>query len=235
MNAANESSHGGYRDDVAAYALGALPDDEAARLREHLESCEECREHLRWLLPAVDLLPRTVPQLRPPRRLRRRLMSTVHAEARSAERERRPAARGRDWTTLLWRPATAVAAGVLLAAGVGAGYLIHQPSGGGSSTLAVHATKRAQGVSGSFVRSGGSGILDVRGMPRLARDQVYEVWLRRGAAVEPASLFETSRDRSGEAAVPGPLGGADAVLVTREPRGGSAQPTSSPLLSVSLH
>jgi anti-sigma factor RsiW len=59
-----EPEHARYRDDLAAYALGALAGDEEAELRAHLERCEECREQLRWLQPAVDLLPRSVAQLR---------------------------------------------------------------------------------------------------------------------------------------------------------------------------
>jgi hypothetical protein len=61
------------------------------------------------------------------------------------------------------------------------------------------------------------------------------VWVQRGGTMEPSSLFSVRRNHSGEAAVPGPLDGADAVLVTKEPHGGSTQPTSRPLLSVSLH
>jgi hypothetical protein len=64
---------------------------------------------------------------------------------------------------------------------------------------------------------------------------VYETWVRRGNGVEPSSLFTLRRNRSGDAAIPGPLEGADAVLVTAEPRGGSSQPTSRPLLQASLN
>ena len=72
-------------------------------------------------------------------------------------------------------------------------------------------------------------------LPALARDQVYEVWVQRDGTLEPSSLFVPRRDQSAEAAVPGPLDGADAVLVTREPRGGSRKPTSPPLLRADLH
>jgi len=233
MSGPGERSHESYRDDLAAYALGALAEGEA-ELRDHLESCEECRQQLRWLQPAVELLPRSVPQLRPPPRLRRRLMSTVRAESRAARRERVPTRRRRDWSALLWRPATAAAAGVLLAAGVGGGYLLHEP-GDQTSVVAAKAAKGTPNASGSLERSDGSGILRVQGMPELARNQVYEVWVQRGGTMEPSSLFSVRGNRSGEAAVPGPLDGADAVLVTKEPHGGSTQPTSRPLLSVSLH
>jgi anti-sigma-K factor RskA len=228
-----QPGHGRYRDDLAAYALGALPEGEAAELRAHLERCEECRKQLRWLQPAVDLLPRSVPQVRPPKRLRNRLMRTVRAEARAADPGRAAGRRRRDWQALLWRPATAAAAGVLLAAGAGAGYLLHQPSEE-SSVIAGRAAGAAPSASGQLERTGGTGILRVQGMPRLAGGHVYEVWVRRDGSVQPSSLFSVRDNRSGEAAVPGPLEGADAVLVTREPSGGSPQPTSRPVLSVNL-
>jgi anti-sigma-K factor RskA len=233
MSGPGGAQHERYRDDLAAYALGALGEDEAVELREHLELCDECRVELRRLQSAVDVLPRSVPQRRPPARLRRRLMSTVRAESRAAL-GRAPGSRRRDWSALLWRPATAAAAGALLAVGVGGGYLLHEP-GGQSSVLAADAAKGAPSASGSLERSDGSGILRVQGMPALAGNQTYEVWVKRDGTVQPSSLFSVRGNRSGEAAVPGPLDDADAVLVTKEPRGGSAQPTSRPLLSVSLH
>jgi hypothetical protein len=63
---------------------------------------------------------------------------------------------------------------------------------------------------------------------------VYEAWVQRGGAFERSGLFELRRNRSGDAAIRGPLGGADAVLVTREPSGGSPRPTSPPLLRADL-
>jgi hypothetical protein len=72
-------------------------------------------------------------------------------------------------------------------------------------------------------------------MPSLASNQVYETWVRRDGRFEPSSLFALRANHSGEAAIKGPLEGADEVLVTREPRRGSAQPTSPPILRVDLH
>ena len=54
------AGHEHYRDDLAAYALGALEEPEAAELQRHLAECEACRIELRWLEPAVDMLPRSI-------------------------------------------------------------------------------------------------------------------------------------------------------------------------------
>jgi anti-sigma-K factor RskA len=235
---AEPSGHGRYRDDLAAYALGALDEREAAELQGHLRECEACRAHLRWLQPAVDLLGRSVDQLEPPGRLRERLLATMQAEAREASRagmEGARLSRLRDWGILLWRPATAVAAGALIVAGALAGYLLHEP-GESTSVVAARPSPGAPAtLAGTLERADGSAILTMSHLPALRPGQVYETWVQRDGSLQPSSLFVPRRDRTADAAVPGPLADADAVLVTREPRGGSRQPTSQPLLRADLH
>lgn len=233
------SGHERYRDDLAAYALGALQEREAAELERHLAGCEACRTELGWLQPAVDLLPRSIEQLEPPAALRERLMATVRAEARDTSSAGIGAAaprRRRQWGALLRRPAIAAAAAVsLLVVGAAAGYLFHQPRDS-SSVIAARPTSAAPpNLAGTLEREDGSAILAMSRLPALPRDDVYEVWVERDGALEPSSLFVPRRDGSAEAAVRASLDGADAVLVTREPRGGSRQPTSRPLLRADLH
>jgi anti-sigma factor RsiW len=231
--------HEELRDDLAAYALGALSPAEAAELERHLADCEACRTRLRWLQPAVDVLPASVEQLTPPDRLRDRLMESVRAEAqtfaepgaRTAPPKPRAGLRG-GWAGLLLRPATAFAAAVLIVAGVAAGYALR--GGEDDQTTTVAAQPLSPGVEAELVRQGDSGALHVRRMPAIDRDQVYEVWVQRGDGVEAASTFVLDRDGRAVAAVPG-LEGADAVLVTREPYGGSEQPTTDPLLETPLN
>ena len=232
------AGHERYRDDLAAYALGALEEPEAIELQGHLRDCEACRAQLRWLQTAVDLLPRSVEQLEPPARLRRRLAATVRAEARKGSRAGVVAAeprRLREWGALLWRPATAVAAGVLIVAGAAAGYLLHDPGESTSVVTARPLPSAPARVAGTLERQDGSAILTMSHLPALPPNDVYETWVQRDGTLQPSSLFVPRRDRTADAAVPGPLDNADAVLVTREPRGGSQQPTSPPLLRADLH
>ena len=230
---APQAGHQRYRDDLAAYALGALDEREEAELRRHLEGCEECRTHVRWLRPAVDLLPRTVEQLEPPRRLGERLMATVRAEAPARGQPEAPKpGRRRGWGAL-WRPAAAVGAVALVLAGAVGGYLLRQPDES-SEVIAAQAAPGGGSVTGTLERQDGSAILTMTDLPALPPGDVYEVWVQRGDRMEPSSLFVPRRDRSAEAAVPGPLEDAEAVLVTREPRGGSVEPSSDPLLRAEL-
>jgi anti-sigma-K factor RskA len=232
------------RDDLAAYALGALGADDAVVLERHLEGCESCNARLRWLSPAVDLLPATVQQRTPPPSLRENLMTTVRAEAvagdAAAEPARDPASPRESWWAgfrgLMLRPATGMAVLILLVVGVGAGYLLRGSGTAEPTTALVKAEplNNAVPVSATLERSGDSATLHVHELPAINSDEVYEVWVQRAGVMEPRSTFVLSMDGTAEAAVPGPLEGGQAVFVTREPRGGSRQPTTKPLLSAQL-
>jgi len=130
------------------------------------------------------------------------------------------------------RPAVAVGLAVLIAAGL-TGYLVRGGEQGETVSAEPLGPQAAQ-VSATLERHGDSATLHVSELPSLGRDEVYEVWVQRGDALEPASTFVLGLDGSAEAAVPGPLEGADAILVTAEPRPGSRAPTSEPLLQAPL-
>jgi anti-sigma-K factor RskA len=234
-----ESAHVS-RDDLAAYLLGALSPDEATLHARHLQDCERCQERLLWLRPAVDLLPVAVNQLEPPPGLRDRLMAEVDA---TAETQVAPVpARRRTWRlpgglSLGWRPAVALAACALLAVGLAGGYVLHPSSAPRATTTVVARPTNAappELASATLEREGNVANLHVKSLPQLPPGKVYETWLQRGDVMEPGSVFVLRKDGSADAAVPGPLAGADAVLVTREPRGGSSSPTSPPLLKAKL-
>ena len=235
-DATRHEDHERLRDDLAAYALGALGEGEAADLQRHLEGCESCRARLQWLTPAIDVLPAAVPQESPPEALRERLMETVRDEAAPparATRERRPARA--PWLSFVLRPATALAATALIAAGVGVGYVVadgDDPAAPASETLKAEAL--TSNVSATLELHGDSGTLHVNQMPELDPDEVYEVWVQRAGVMEPASLFVLDSKGAALAAVPGPLENAEAIAVTVEPSGGSQSPTTDPLLQAEL-
>ena len=77
--------------DVAAYALGALDETEAATFRAHLEACAVCQDELAAFAQVVDTLPASVPAYRASRRLRRRVLRAIADEpggARAPARRR---------------------------------------------------------------------------------------------------------------------------------------------------
>lgn len=229
----NENGHERRRDELAAYLLGALEPGEAAELERHLAGCEECRAELEWLRPAVQLLPESVQRVEPPRELRESLMTQVRAEAKTedggaARSPRRERGLLRGWVL---RPATGLAALVLIAAAVAA-FAIGGGSGGGSTTTT--STGHSPGVTAEMVSSGDTGTLHLANLHQLPPDKVLQAWVEREGQVESAkTLFVPNQDGTASATIDD-MHGVTTVMVTAEPRGGSAQPTSAPVVSVSV-
>ena len=150
------NDHRRYEEDLAAYLLDALVEEERREFESHLHSCPACQAEERWLRGAVDLLPSSVEQLEPPPALRERLMATVRAEAPAEGTEARRGARRRPWLGFVLRPAAAFAAAALIAVGVGAGYLIGNDDGGSTravATVAAKPTGVVPGARGEIVKS----------------------------------------------------------------------------------
>jgi anti-sigma-K factor RskA len=228
----NETDHGRWRDELAAYALGALEPGEAAELERHLAGCETCRTELDWLRPAVQLLPESVERVEPSPALREGLMEQVRAEARQSTRRswgfrnRRSPGAG-----LSWRPLAGLAAVALVAAAIGA-YAIGGGSDGSGTTTVV--AGQAPGVTAEMVRDGESGTLHLAHLDRLPRDEVLQAWVQRGERVVSAkTLFVPNRDGTASATIDD-MDGVTTVMVTAEPRGGSVQPTSEPIVSLAI-
>lgn len=230
----SEQDHERQREALSAYLLGALDSGEAAELEEHLAGCEECRTELAWLRPAAQVLPESVERVEPPPGLRAQVLaevrgdvSTLGRSAPSAERRR-----ARGWRSLLLRPATAVAAVALIAASALA-FAIGGDGGSGAGVTTVTAGK-APGVTARMVSEGGSGTLHLANLRRLPANQALQAWVERGKQVERAGpLFEPLADGTAVAAIDD-MQDVRTVMVTAEPRGGSALPTSAPLVSVSV-
>jgi anti-sigma-K factor RskA len=228
--------HSRYEDDLAAYLLDALAEDEAREMQRHMEGCPRCQERARWLQASVEMLPTAVEQLEPPPELRERLMQTVRAEATAGAAEPSPApARTRDrrgWLGRLLavpRPALALSAMLLAIAGGLVGYALGSGDGTDSTTVQAQVDPSVSGARATLERDGDKGILRVSGLPQ-HRNRIYEVWLARGEDVRPAGLFQVDRSGQGAAAIPTGLDEADQVMVSLEPPAGSAQPTSDPLV-----
>jgi anti-sigma-K factor RskA len=214
-------SHDALREDLAAYALGALDPDDVRKLEAHLAECAGCQDELRELRLGVDAVAASVEQRRPHRRLRRRVLA--EARAQRDVRERRGG----------WRPALAVAgiAGVLAAGAIG--YAL-RGDGAETTTIAAEPTDAAPaGAEAELVRAGDVAVLRTTGLAPLDSGDVYQAWVRDGSSIEPSSTYVVDRSGAGTVAIPQSLAGADEVMVTREPAGGSERPTTAPLIRVS--
>jgi hypothetical protein len=231
--------HTTYRDEVGAYLLGALTDAERTAFEDHLAGCAECRHELERLRPAADVLPRSVEQVEPPPSLKRSLMEVVEREARAAGTAE-PARRsvGERLRGLL-RPVRPLVAAGALAVGLVVGFAVAQLGGGDDGRTVVASVRQSvlPDASGHLQVQGDGedgAILEVRGMPSPGHGRVYQAWVQRDGMVEPQPTFEVGADGAGAVAVPEDVSGAQAVLLTREPRGGSRAPSEKPILTVSL-
>jgi anti-sigma-K factor RskA len=246
---AHDTDHGGCserHDDLAAYALGALPPAESAALERHLAGCESCRERLHWLRPAADLVPASVEQLNPPPALKRELMAIVRDEAPEtaaapAAAPERPGPVARFRMKLLGdgplRPALAgFAVFCLVVAGI-AGYELGTGDDGDSSpakSFAVLPASPQMDGHGTVEVEGGSATLTVSDMDPIPHNEVYQAWVADGDSVQPSSIFVVDAAGGGSASIPDLPAGADRLMVTREPAGGSTQPSTAAVLSAEL-
>jgi len=225
------TDHGRWQEDVAAYALDALEPDEARAVEAHLADCERCRTELRWLEPAVDVLAESVPQVNPPTPLRERLLEITSSDA--PETERTGLTRG--WRAWALRPATALAATAVVAAGV-AGYALRggDDATPGGAPVAVQGTGAAENAIAVLERDGDSATLQVSNVPATKGNDVYQVWIQHGTTVEASSAFRPEADGSADTTIPAGLEGADKLMVTLEPEPDRPVPSSEPLFETSL-
>lgn len=225
----SRGDHERWGDDLAAYALGALEPRETAEFEGHLVDCERCRAELVRLAPAVEGLSTAVPRLEPPPGLRKRIMDVVEADADATVASAPQRSRRRTWA---WRPAPVAAFAAAIVIAFIAGFALR--GGDGATTTVQARALTAQPASATLVQRDGAWRLDVDRLPQPPADHVYEVWVQRGADVQPSSLFVLSRDGRAQVALPQSLADGDRVMVTVEPAGGSAAPSSAPLLQADV-
>ncbi len=227
----SETDHTFWKDDVAAYVLGALEPAEVSALERHLEGCADCRAELRWLRPAVDLLPERVERVEAPPQLRAKIVEQAHSEATPAAGPAWRMPFGRRRWSRGWRPLAAAGIAALTLA-VLAGYAVRGgDTGGGATTITAG---KAPAVTAKLVTRGDSGTLRLANVDELPAGRVLEAWVQRDGEVTPVGgLFVPDREGQARATIPD-MHGVEAVMVTSEPQGGSKTPTGVPLVTARI-
>ena len=87
------AEHRFWREQLGAFVLGMLSDDDAAAVRAHLDGCPQCRADHAELVPLVEPLSRVDPDavsaaLAPPPHLGGQIVAAVNAERDSRRRAR---------------------------------------------------------------------------------------------------------------------------------------------------
>jgi anti-sigma-K factor RskA len=227
------SEHERWLEECAPYVLGALTEPEHDAFAAHLAMCAECRAEVASLQAVASTLAAAVPQWQAPAVLKSRVMSTVESEAalRDEHAPVPPARRGRARRALPTPALGWLAAALVLVALV----LVLALAGSGGGTRVISAQVTIPRASASLHLSSGHAELTIADMPQSAPGRVYEVWLKRAGGPLPTDvLFTVSSRGAATVAVPGPLAGLRAVMVTSEPEGGTLVPTTQPLIVASL-
>jgi anti-sigma-K factor RskA len=243
MSAWEGRGHEDWADAAGAYVLGALGAEEAEAFETHLQGCAACRTEVEELAPAVAALPASVPPRRAPAELHDRIMADVRREAellRAAGPEADRPAAGRDRARgrgrrFAWSARWAVPAFVAAALAIGfvVGDLVSGPS---AHTVELAATGAASSAHAHLTIKDGSATLAADHLPAPPKGRVYQVWLkpRDGKPVPTSSLFVPRADGTAEVAVPASAAEMDLVMVNTEPPGGSATPTTDPVLTAKM-
>jgi anti-sigma-K factor RskA len=225
------------RDDLVAFALGALEQDEERKVEAHAPSCARCSRELEALVPAVAVLGESVEQLEPPPELRERVLAEVRADIARSAAEREPTREARPrrgWRGLLARPAIAVGLAIAIA-GVG-GYLIagNGGDGGGGRHAETVPVVAQQGIGGTLAVGQNTSMLSLHGLAPVKGREVYQVWVARGQILKPSSNFIPNGSGRAMTAVDGHLTAGTKVMVTREPHAGRTTPSPPILLSATV-
>ena len=219
-----------FRDDAAAYVLGALAPQEAETFRRHMADCAICRDEVARFEQVSNAMAMAPHQLSAPKELRGRVLDVVRAEAKqTAEAPKRSfseRARGR-----IPRPAIALAAIAAVAAALVIGLVIG--SSGSPSTRVINASITGRPGTAQLRVRGSNGDLILRGVPPPSAGHIYQMWELKNGAKAPTNtraLFSVGRSGEVDVGVPGELKGVKQVLVTQEPAGGSPAPTQTPFI-----
>jgi anti-sigma-K factor RskA len=242
--------HAATRDLLGAFALGAVDAEEAATVRAHLATCAECQVEMAELWLAVDSLPGMIEPMEPPPVLRDRIAAAIMAEAASPAPAPPviPASRAPELAPSIvpappvpkpirkpasfWSRATPWAAAAAILLLLSAGLLVWNlrlreqiATTPAVETIALVPTDVAPEAGGevTYLPQDELFMLDVRDLPPLDPDQVYEVWLIGAEGPVPAGVFDQPTDQH---AIVADRGLYDTLAITAEPGPlGTAAPT----------
>ncbi|MGH9174587.1 MAG: anti-sigma factor [Vicinamibacterales bacterium] len=237
-------SHDTFSDDLAAYALGSLEPEDAARLERHLRDCAGCRQALREYDEVMRLLPLGLPPAEPSPGARRELIHRLRV-AHDAQRRDSPPG---WWPRLRVQALTVVAVVAFVLAGAAVWSQFNRDNGDDAAAIvenlrdepdtrivALRGSEAAPQAVGQLVFQPGESRagLVVSGLPPLPGDRAYQLWfIQPDDSRIDGGVF--SVDEAGKAIVvidaPAAYDYGWSCGVTEEPAAGSPQPTGRNVL-----
>ncbi len=238
---------------LALYALDGLEPDELRQVEEHLVVCAACRADADREQALVAALAASLPAVTPDPRLRAATLAKVGVRAAKPSRPARAAAKApaspRGWLSLpRWVPVA-----LSLALAVLAGWNVYLTNELGALQKQVSWTTRAVGLITSPVtaeialapaeataatahgqayvnQDSQDVVLVVQRLAPLETNQTYQAWIITADGPVSAGLFKVTANGWGMTWLNIPFRPGAAIGVSREPAGGSAQPTEVVLL-----
>jgi anti-sigma factor RsiW len=232
---------------IGAYALDALDDLERATFERHLAACAPCREELAGLRSTAVRLADAA-AVPPPQRVREQVLAQtrVTPQVRTAPTPAAPERAVRTTGRRLWLAAAAVLAVVSVGTGVTA-WNEHEAARRAQAdaqritgVLTDPAARQVQapvagGGRATLVVAGDRAVLAGGGLPALPADRTYQLWIIRGEEITSAGLGPQGADAAGAWSRPvDGVGPGDLVALSVEPTGGSAQPTTTPVVALKV-
>jgi anti-sigma-K factor RskA len=226
---------------AGAYALDALDDVERAGFERHLRSCDSCPTEVREFHEAAASLADRV-SAPAPDRLRSRVLEEVsrirQVPPHQRAPRRRPSAR---------RMLASTAAAVLVAGSAGLGGIAWQ-SQRSADRAAEYSTRMTRvmtdpgrieavgapsvGGRATVVAAGGRAVIATAALPTPPSGRGYQLWVIRGSVIRSAGMLDL-RGGAGESLVDEVKNG-DVVAVSVEPEHGSKQPTTKPVVAITV-
>jgi Anti-sigma-K factor rskA len=231
---------------TGVYALDALTGPELDRFERHLPRCPACDHEVRDFRETAARLAVAVAAT-PPAPFRPRVLRAV-----SATRQDAPLIRGRAGRppVVRWLAVAVAAAAVVAAVTLGivqsvtqhqlnrAQAQIHSAAAvlaAPDARLTVRATTAGGTATVVSSRSRHAMIITTAGLPALGGGRVYEVWFMAPGRIREAGLLpQPTAGRTSPLLATG-LAAGDRIGVTVEPAGGTRQPTTTPILVMTLN
>ena len=245
------------RDLCQLYALGVLDGEELAEMERLLnEGSEEVRQAMREAVIANATIASLAPEMDPPKRLKKRLLTAVGAKSNES---------GWNW---MWAAVSAALVIGLVYVGLDnsrkAAEISELKHSEGEARLAlarseadltrVNAALRfldepetklvgfgkgepAPPRGNVFLNPKSGVLLVAANLPKLTGGKTYQMWvIPKGGKPVPAGVFQSDSAGTAVYLMAGAIDvrGTGAVAVTVEPDGGSPQPTSTPIIVAPL-
>ncbi|MFJ4776359.1 anti-sigma factor [Streptomyces sp. NPDC088762] len=236
---------------AAAYALDALDNGERQAFEAHLHACETCRQETAEFEATAARLAAAVSQP-PPAAAKAQAMAAIDEVRQLPPRVPAPAA-APALSDILRRRAVPLALAACVAAAALGGVTVwqvqnaqhlkqqaHQAQRHLDTVSAVLAAPDARTVHGKAANGAlttvvssdrqNKAVFTAANLPAPGAGKTYQLWLDHNGTMHPAGLI----DHDGTVILTGNPADAGAVGLTLEPAGGSPQPTTNPLLLMSL-